>query len=290
VTSDKLSSWTDSTVDYDGSGPTFQKGDLIAIQNGSNFDLKRISSVSTVGSATRLNFFPAYSSSSGLAGASLVLASQYKLHNPMGGSSGFGTVSFVLEGASKYEILGCRGTPPKLTVSPKGRPLLEFSFQVNDWRVTTDSFSSLPGMASSLEGVVAQSCPFFWKVGAIAQETTPLSNPVPVTEVTFDFAATLTPIATTEGTNGRGGFILTEAKPSLNFKPYYDSDYALVFQNALLHDAMLQIGKKAAIYVGNAQVVAYPSEADLSGLVGHEVKLQSMVTPGSGLDAGFGLF
>jgi hypothetical protein len=108
--------WDATHFTLTGASTECKKGDIIALKYGNQFQLKRVVSVSglTGPTATSVEYSPPTTNDERTAitaegsGITVLLPSQYTLNNPMGGVSGFGSVSFILHGAAKYEMLCCR--------------------------------------------------------------------------------------------------------------------------------------------------------------------------------------
>jgi hypothetical protein len=195
----------------------------------------------------------------------------YAVDDSSAGSVAF----FVLGDGYQYTLRGCRGTPPKITVTPRGRILLEFSFQIDHW--TEEPITGSPHTIDVAPGAVARASAlgFYVKTGEgdLFDKQT-----VPVSDITIESGLTLSPVNALQGVNGRIGFKMTDFKPSITCKPYFDASFKASFRNAesLLVIASLGGEKERSGFVAMypSRIVALPNEVDNNGFVGQELKLQ----------------
>jgi hypothetical protein len=254
---------TTSIVLASGDGANFQAGMLCGIYNGAVLEVRYITAIST----DTLTVTPALSAAPAGAGGAVVYGAAHYIPADQADSDP-GTITFVAKmDGYEYTCTGCKSPAPKLSATRGGRPMLEWAFEVDSWTLTTTS-GTLPALPASVD-LVALSAPFHWGTGAT-------STPTP--EFSFDPGATLSPKLSTEGTNGRSGFVVTDYKPVLAAKPYLASAFRTDFAAKTARTAMWQCGTTHAgafvFAAENAQINKFPGETDVGGNVGHALAMQ----------------
>lgn len=178
-----------------------------------------------------------------------------------------GTITIIAKGDGYlYRFLGCKGDVKVVETDGQKRPMFEFTFQVDTFD-TTEPSGTFPSLPTVDDVRTLTSSPFYWG-----------STKTASMGWTFDSARTLAPRISTEGTQGRSGFDVTDEAPVASFKPYRASAFATDYEAETERSALFQGGATAgrafAIYAHKAQISEFPAEADISGVVGHDVKLE----------------
>ena len=253
-----------SVVCATGGGANFSVGSLVGLLNSTTglVEVRMVSAIST----DTLTITPALSFTPSSAGGATVFASvRWVVQEP----TAPGTLTLIGKGDGfEYTFTGCRGKPPKVAgASAAGRPMLDWEFEVDSWTITTTT-GSLIAMPTS-KGIIALGSQLHYGTSGTS---------TPVQDVTFDPGATVVAQASTEGLNGRSGFKLTGMVAKASFKPYLSSTFRTNYSAGTETPLIWQLGNAAgAIFAfggDKSQVEKYPNEADVVGLVGHNVDVK----------------
>lgn len=236
----------------------FTVGQLVLISG----EVRTVTAVNTVATPDNITITPALS---GIPAAATVV---YGCASYTYGDASPGTASFVCKGDGyTYTMTGCKGTVKLAEVSARGRPMLEFSFQIDAW-TATEPTGTLPSLPTATN-VLALSAPLYLDTTATV-----------VSGFSFDPAMTVTPMLSTAGAQGRAGFVVTDGVPVATAKPYFDSALRTAFDAETTYrlQTAFSTGGASAVHTGTfgvsipaAQISAYPGERDISGVVGHEL-------------------
>jgi hypothetical protein len=187
-----------------------------------------------------------------------------------------GTVTFVAKGDGYvFRFKGCKGSVALVDTSASKRPMLEWTFMV-DSHDSSEPSGSVPSrvLSNHIPSVVGS--PLSWG------STKTVSS-------AFTFAQTrdLKPKESTEGTQGRAGWLIADEKPVAGFKPYYSSSYQTDFDAGTTRSLLQQIGSTAqktfACYAHKAQITDGWQPGDVGGHVGHDVKVKIVDPATTGL-------
>jgi hypothetical protein len=185
-----------------------------------------------------------------------------------------GTVSIACEGDGyEYTFTGCKGTLQVVDGNAGQRPMLAFEFQVDAFTRTKPS-GDLPALPTATN-LQARSSPFWW--GATKRG---------VTAVNFNPGLTLAAQATTEGAQGRSGWVATDGDPQITATAYRDAnaddaaqtDYEARTERVALWQVGTAPGAAFALVVNAGQISAYPAEGDLNGQVSLPLTISARAT------------
>jgi hypothetical protein len=180
-----------------------------------------------------------------------------------------GTAAFVVKGEDdEYTLLGCKGTVKLGAADARARPQFEFSFNVDNWSRT--SKASLPAETSLVKPtpLTLRSSPFWW--GA---------TKYPISNVAFDPGFVVSPKPSTQGTQGRAGWVVTDENSVLSVKPYMATAWSTDFEALTERVATMQVGASAAgafaVVFPKGQIVAQPNRAAVEGLNAHDITIRA---------------
>ena len=193
-----------------------------------------------------------------------------------------GTITLVAKGDGYlYRFLGCKGVVKLVEDDARKRPMLEFEFDADTFD-TTEPSGSFPSrvLSNHIPSVVGS--PFYWG-----------STKTVISGFAFDAGREMGPKLSTQGTNGRAGWIIKDEKPTMGFKPYYASAYATDFAAETARSVLAQIGAAAqacfAVYAHQAQITEGWNVGDIDGHLGHDVKTKILDTGSSAVTAPYTL-
>jgi hypothetical protein len=178
-----------------------------------------------------------------------------------------GTMTFIAKGDGYlYRFKGCKGTVAVVDTAAGKRPMLEWTFMVNDHDQTEPSGTAPSRVLSNhIPAVVAS--PFYWG------STKTVSASFVLTQ-----GRDMKPKESTEGTQGRSGWLIADEKPTAEFKPYFSANYQTDFEAGTTRSVLFQIGSTArgtfAMYAHKAQITDGWEPGDVGGHVGHDVKVK----------------
>jgi hypothetical protein len=179
-------------------------------------------------------------------------------------------------GGVEYTFTGCFGAPPKLTCGANKRAMLEFSFDVTSWLVTSTT-APAPDQVSAVPGsIVGLGASFWWKAAA--------SSVTPISSLELDWGMALKPIASMTAPDGKAGWVPEGLKPILKVDPYFATSWQTDF-SAATEDLVLAYmggptpaqGSTVAILLPSAQISKFPAPEDIGGLQGHKIEFQGNV-------------
>jgi hypothetical protein len=178
-----------------------------------------------------------------------------------------GTVTLVGKGDGYvFRFKGCKGSVALVDSAASKRPMLEWTFMV-DSHDSSEPSGSVPSrvLSNHIPSVVGS--PLFWG------STKTVSS-------AFSFAQTrdIKAKESTEGAQGRAGWLIVDEKPVAGFKPYYSSSYQTDFEALTTRSLLQQVGSTAqktfAVYAHKAQITDGWQPGDVGGHVGHDVKVK----------------
>lgn len=227
-------------------------------------EVRQVTARDTVASPNTITVAPALSSAPGN-GVVVYSGAHYVIDQ--GVDSGI-TAAFAVKLHNTEEtLLGCKGTFSVPNVNARERPMFDWSFQIDSWADTTNK-SSLPTALGLQKNVLAMGAPV-WFGG----------TKTPVSSLTFDPALGVSPKLSTQGTQGRAGWVVTSEASVLGCTPYLDqSNQRTRFSTPTLERVIAQIGsahtETVAICGDQAQSNVLPDNADLNGLRGHTLSFR----------------
>jgi hypothetical protein len=191
------------------------------------------------------------------AGANYILA---------GGVDGGTTVAFVAKlHGSEDTILGCKGTFSIGSTDARGRPMIDWSFEVDTWEGTSNKVS-LPTTLNLKTNGLMLGAPFW-----LGTTKTPVAN------FGFDPGLTVTPKPGTQGAEGRVGFVITGEDSKATVAVYMnESTLRTTYATPTLQRALMQVGTTHTntFAVGGDQAqISFPGNDDIGGLRGHNLEL-----------------
>jgi hypothetical protein len=178
-----------------------------------------------------------------------------------------GTITLVLKGDGYlYRLLGAKGKVALVDTDAGKRPMLEWEFNIDD-HDTSEPSGNVPSRTLSNHIASVIGSDVYWG-----------STQTVVAGLSFDAGRDLAAKQSTQGTNGRAGWIVRDEKPVAGFKPYFASAYKTDFEATTTRSFLAQIGSAAqnciALYAHKAQITDGWQPVDVEGNVGHDVKLK----------------
>jgi hypothetical protein len=257
ITGDEISGTASTTTTVNVTdGTNFEVGQPIMVAG----DITVITAINT----NALTVSPPLSAAPVTAAVSVYAAGIYLLDD-----SDPGTVTFTVKSDDdEYTVTGCKGSVALEGFTAGGKPQLAFSFSGDTW--TRTAKGSLPAQSTLTvpAAILAMDAPFYW--GATAYATS---------EVGFTTGMTVSPKASTGGTAGRSGWVITADAPTITVKPYaasaWSTDYEAKTERRVLVSAGSTAGSAFAISFPNGQIITQPNRSDVGGLRGHDISIRA---------------
>lgn len=257
-----------------GLDTNYAVGDMIAVESGTSLQIRMISAIVDNGAnrtfTVEPNFATTPSSGDELEDIDTIV--------PRTGEDATKYLTFRFcqdgDGANvhKFTLTGCCGSF-KITTTADSLPMVEFTFNVDSWvsaessldAVTADTFSSPRPMLGS---------PCY--VDDTATDTESFS---------FDPGIAVAPLTSTNGTNGRVGWIVTGNAPKPTIKPYWDTAWLTKMSASTKFQLTVESIKDANegwAFIAPACQVLSTKIGDIQGVQASEIDIQC-VDPGTGL-------
>lgn len=229
-------------------------------------EVREVTAANTAATPDNITVFPALSAIP--SAATVVYAAvNYML---LDGADSGSTVAFAVKGQGSQEtLLGCKGTVKIDGVDARGRPMLSWSFQIDSWADTSNK-SSLPTTLGLKVNPLAMGSPFW-----LASTKTPIAN------FMFDPGFTVSPKPSTQGTQGRAGWLVTGETSRMTVRPYFDQTaQRTAFAAATQKTATMQFGaahtETFAIVADQTQLAELPGDVDVNGMRAHDLVLDCL--------------
>lgn len=229
-------------------------------------EVREVTAVDTGATPDTITVFPALSAAPSAATV-VYAAANYILDS--GADSG-STVAFAVKAQGSEEtLLGCKGTVQIEGVDARGRPMLSWSFQIDSWADTSNK-SSLPTALGLKVNPLAMGAPFW-----LASTKTPIAN------FGFDPGFTVSPKPSTQGAQGRAGWLVTGEASRMTVRPYFNqTSLRSTFAAATKQTATMQFGsahtETFAVVADQTQIAELPNNVDVNGLRAHDLVLDCL--------------
>lgn len=248
-------------------GANFAKGMMVRvpIQDGS-FRTRFVRSIS-VNALTLNRALP----TAALVGGTITASNRYTRAN-----SGHASMAFAaFHDGIEYTLLGCKGSAKITGTGPKGTAILECSFDVADWSVTTKA--SLP--AADPTGITAVRAPAIKGAPFALADSGSAGVEEPVYALEFDLGVKFEYVVSTNGGGLAGGdgniagFEMVDAAPGGAFKAFYAAQKMTDFLAGTEKELDFSCGDSSTgwgLYIPKAQYMQ-PQFEEHSGMVGQNL-------------------
>lgn len=197
----------------------------------------------------------------------------YAAANYAAADTGHKSLTFVANiGDQQWTLTGCKGTWAIEGVNPDGVPLLNFTFQVDNYTRTTKA--ALPPLyAGNLpKGPVVLGAELAWG-----------TTSTPASEFAFNAVVTVEPVPSIASPTGRSSYEVTARAPAGSYKTVYSNALETDFAEARTIPTTLQIGNKPtntiALAVPAAEITAMPGIEPVGKQVGQSVSFRATYRP-----------